>query len=170
MGIEVPIIPGLKPLTSKKQLSVIPRTFHVDIPTELSNEILKAKTDDDCKKIGQEMAYATIKRTERIWRACTALLYIRQYKNYLQCSEGSDVIFFRYAIKKERRICASLFLFFNQTLQYRFVYFHRVFLFQLCNPLFFHQQLVIVNHQSFCFFKCALIFCVKQFDNVTERS
>ncbi|MFT3846051.1 MAG: methylenetetrahydrofolate reductase [Lacibacter sp.] len=54
MGIEVPIIPGLKPLTSKKQLSVIPRTFHVDIPTELSNEILKAKSDDDCKKIGQE--------------------------------------------------------------------------------------------------------------------
>jgi methylenetetrahydrofolate reductase (NADPH) len=54
MGIEVPIIPGLKPLTSKKQLSVIPRTFHVDIPTELSNEILKAKTDDDCKKIGTD--------------------------------------------------------------------------------------------------------------------
>ena len=43
-GIDVPIIPGLKPLTSKKQLSVIPRTFHVDIPTELSNEIMRAKT------------------------------------------------------------------------------------------------------------------------------
>ncbi len=54
MGIEVPIIPGLKPLTSKKQLTVIPRTFHVDIPTELSNEIMRAKTDDDCKKIGTE--------------------------------------------------------------------------------------------------------------------
>jgi len=54
MGIEVPIIPGLKPLTTKKQLTVIPRTFHVDIPTELSNEITKAKTDEDCKKIGTE--------------------------------------------------------------------------------------------------------------------
>ena len=31
-GINVPIIPGLKPITSKKQLSVIPRTFNVDIP------------------------------------------------------------------------------------------------------------------------------------------
>ncbi|MEQ1799774.1 MAG: methylenetetrahydrofolate reductase [Lacibacter sp.] len=54
MGIEVPIIPGLKPLTTKKQLTVIPRTFHVDIPTELSNEITKAKTDEDCKKIGTD--------------------------------------------------------------------------------------------------------------------
>lgn len=54
MGIEVPIIPGLKPLTTKKQLSVIPRTFHVDIPTELSSEIMKAKTDEDCKKIGTD--------------------------------------------------------------------------------------------------------------------
>lgn len=54
MGIDVPIIPGLKPLTTKKQLSVIPRMFHVDIPTELSNEMMKAKTDDDCKRVGTE--------------------------------------------------------------------------------------------------------------------
>ena len=54
MGIQVPIIPGLKPLTSKKQLSVIPRTFHIDIPTDLSNEMMKAKSDEDCKKIGTE--------------------------------------------------------------------------------------------------------------------
>ena len=54
MGIQVPIIPGLKPLTTKKQLSVIPRTFHVDIPTELSNEMMKAKTDEDCKKVGTD--------------------------------------------------------------------------------------------------------------------
>jgi methylenetetrahydrofolate reductase (NADPH) len=53
-GINVPIIPGLKPLTSKKQLSVIPRTFHVDIPNELSEEIQKAKTDADVEKVGSE--------------------------------------------------------------------------------------------------------------------
>ena len=53
-GIDVPIIPGLKPITSKKQLSIIPRTFHVDIPAELSNEIMKCKTDDDCKQVGTE--------------------------------------------------------------------------------------------------------------------
>lgn len=53
-GINVPIIPGLKPITTKKQLSVLPRTFHVDIPSELSNEILKCKTDADVEKVGTE--------------------------------------------------------------------------------------------------------------------
>ena len=53
-GIHVPIIPGLKPITSKKQLMVLPRTFHVDIPTDLSNEILKCKTDADVEEVGSE--------------------------------------------------------------------------------------------------------------------
>lgn len=53
-GIKVPIIPGLKPITTRKQLSVIPRTFYVDIPTELSNEILTCKDDKDVEKIGAE--------------------------------------------------------------------------------------------------------------------
>ncbi|MCE3282106.1 MAG: methylenetetrahydrofolate reductase [Chitinophagaceae bacterium] len=51
-GINVPIIPGLKPITTKKQLSVLPRIFHVDFPTELSNEILKCKTDADVEEVG----------------------------------------------------------------------------------------------------------------------
>ena len=53
-GIEVPIIPGLKPITTKKQLSVLPRAFHVDIPTDLSNEIIKCKTDAEVEIVGQE--------------------------------------------------------------------------------------------------------------------
>lgn len=54
MGITVPIIPGLKPLTNKKQLAILPRIFHVDIPTELSNAINQCKTDADCEKVGTE--------------------------------------------------------------------------------------------------------------------
>ena len=53
-GIKVPIIPGLKPITTKKQLSVLPRTFHVDIPNELSKEIMKCKTDAEVAVVGQE--------------------------------------------------------------------------------------------------------------------
>jgi methylenetetrahydrofolate reductase (NADPH) len=53
-GISVPIIPGLKPISTKKQLSVIPRTFFVDIPTDLSNEIEKCKEDKDVELVGQE--------------------------------------------------------------------------------------------------------------------
>jgi methylenetetrahydrofolate reductase (NADPH) len=54
MGINVPIIPGLKPLTNKKQLSVLPRIFHVDIPSDLSNAIMKCKTDAECEQVGTE--------------------------------------------------------------------------------------------------------------------
>jgi methylenetetrahydrofolate reductase (NADPH) len=53
-GIHIPIIPGLKPITSKKQMTVLPRTFHVDIPTELSNEIQKCKTDEEVEAVGTE--------------------------------------------------------------------------------------------------------------------
>jgi len=53
-GITVPIIPGLKPISTKKQLTVIPRTFHVDIPEPLSNEILKCKNDEEVEIVGTE--------------------------------------------------------------------------------------------------------------------
>ena len=46
-GIDVPIIPGLKPITNKKQLTMLPKVFHVDIPTDLSNAIMKCKTDEE---------------------------------------------------------------------------------------------------------------------------
>jgi methylenetetrahydrofolate reductase (NADPH) len=54
IGITAPIIPGLKPITTKKQLTVLPRTFHVDLPSELANEIINCKTDEDVEKIGTE--------------------------------------------------------------------------------------------------------------------
>jgi methylenetetrahydrofolate reductase (NADPH) len=53
-GIHVPIIPGLKPLTTKKQLTVLPRIFHVDLPTELILEVMKCKTDAEVEKVGTE--------------------------------------------------------------------------------------------------------------------
>jgi methylenetetrahydrofolate reductase (NADPH) len=64
-GIHVPIIPGLKPITNKKQLSVIPRTFHVDIPTELSVEIMKCKLDADVERVGTEWLIAQSKELKK---------------------------------------------------------------------------------------------------------
>lgn len=54
MGITVPIIPGLKPIYSKKQLTVLPKTFHIDLPSELSNEVLRCKNDEEVEKVGAE--------------------------------------------------------------------------------------------------------------------
>ena len=53
-GINVPIIPGLKPLTNKKQLTVIPRIFHVDLPNELIEAMNRTKTDEEAEKVGEE--------------------------------------------------------------------------------------------------------------------
>ena len=54
MGITIPIIPGIKPLAKLSQLTVVPRTFHCDIPEALAKEIVKCKTDDDARRLGIE--------------------------------------------------------------------------------------------------------------------
>ena len=54
MGITVPIIPGLKPIYNMKQLTMLPKVFHIDLPAALSNEILKCKTDTEVEKVGTE--------------------------------------------------------------------------------------------------------------------
>jgi len=53
-GIHVPVIPGLKPITTKKQLTMLPKVFHVDLPTDLSNAILKCKNDAEVEEVGKE--------------------------------------------------------------------------------------------------------------------
>ncbi|MFN0036786.1 MAG: methylenetetrahydrofolate reductase, partial [Saprospiraceae bacterium] len=51
-GIEVPIVPGLKPLTKKYQLNSIPRKFFINFPEEFVKEVLKAKDDEAVKQVG----------------------------------------------------------------------------------------------------------------------
>ncbi len=60
-GITVPIIPGIKPLTSLRQMSLLPRIFHIDIPLELANELMKCRSDEDVKKLGIEWGTAQAK-------------------------------------------------------------------------------------------------------------
>ncbi len=54
IGITVPIIPGLKPVYTRKQLTILPKTFHIDLPSELSNEMANCKTDLDVERVGTE--------------------------------------------------------------------------------------------------------------------
>ena len=53
-GITVPIVPGLKPLVTKRQLSILPQIFHVDIPDTLSIEVLKCKDNAEVRQVGIE--------------------------------------------------------------------------------------------------------------------
>lgn len=53
-GINVPIIAGLKPITTMNQLNLLPKVFHVDLPMELATELMKCKSDDDAKQVGVE--------------------------------------------------------------------------------------------------------------------
>lgn len=56
VGINVPIIPGLKPITSKQQLVNLPKIFHIDIPEDLASEIRKCEKDSQVREIGIEWA------------------------------------------------------------------------------------------------------------------
>lgn len=53
-GITVPIIPGLKPIATKKQLNLIPHRFKVDLPDDLIMAVVKAKDNDAVREIGIE--------------------------------------------------------------------------------------------------------------------
>ncbi len=56
MGITVPIIPGIKPINMKNQLTVLPKLFSTDLPQELASELAKCKNNDDARKVGTEWA------------------------------------------------------------------------------------------------------------------
>ena len=56
MGITIPIIPGIKPLTKRGQLSMIPKTFHCDLPEPLNKEVLRCQTDEQVRQVGIEWA------------------------------------------------------------------------------------------------------------------
>lgn len=55
-GITIPIIPGIKPFAKLSQLTVVPKTFHCDLPQELASEVVKCHTDADAKALGVEWA------------------------------------------------------------------------------------------------------------------
>jgi methylenetetrahydrofolate reductase (NADPH) len=72
LGIEVPIIPGIKPLTTKKQLTILPKVFHIDIPEELVIEVEKCKDDKAVKQVGIEWA---IQQSKELKAANTPVLH-----------------------------------------------------------------------------------------------
>lgn len=58
LGVTVPVIPGLKPLTTLNHLTMLPRTFHIDFPADLVRELQRCRTNDDVKTVGVEWGIA----------------------------------------------------------------------------------------------------------------
>ncbi|MEX0986074.1 MAG: methylenetetrahydrofolate reductase [Bacteroidales bacterium] len=57
-GITIPIVPGIKPITTMKDLELLPRVFHIDIPHALFAEARKCKTNEEAKALGIEWTIA----------------------------------------------------------------------------------------------------------------
>lgn len=57
-GVTIPIIPGIKPFKRMAQLSMIPKTFKIDLPEELTREVLKCKDDEAVRQVGVEWCIA----------------------------------------------------------------------------------------------------------------
>lgn len=56
VGITVPIIPGIKPLSKLSQLTLVPKTFRCDLPEPLAHELFRCTTDEAVKQVGIEWA------------------------------------------------------------------------------------------------------------------
>lgn len=53
-GIDVPIIPGIKPISALNDIKLLPQTFHIDLPSDLFNEVKKCKDDNEAREVGIE--------------------------------------------------------------------------------------------------------------------
>lgn len=70
IGINVPIIPGLKPLVKKSQLANLPKIFNIDIPEEFASEVRNAKDDNAVRKIGIEWTISQSKELIKFGIPC----------------------------------------------------------------------------------------------------
>ena len=55
-GIDVPIVPGLKPISIKSHINMLPKTFNIDIPQDLAMEIRKCEDNKKARQVGVEWA------------------------------------------------------------------------------------------------------------------
>ena len=68
--ITIPIIPGLKPLSTQKQLTLLPQRFHLNVPNPLVDEVLKCKTNEAVRQVGVEWAIQQTKELIEFGAPC----------------------------------------------------------------------------------------------------
>ncbi|MEL6392073.1 MAG: methylenetetrahydrofolate reductase [NAD(P)H] [Bacteroidota bacterium] len=88
MGIDVPIVPGLKPITKKYQLSSIPRNFYVDLPEDLVKAVSKAKDAEGRRQAGIAWCTAQSKELKAAGVPCLHYYTMGDSKTIKQVVEG----------------------------------------------------------------------------------
>lgn len=88
IGITIPIIPGLKPITTKSQLYRLPSTFHVDIPEELYLQVQKCKDDKEVSKVGIEWSIAQGKELVKNGAPCLHFFTMSHPKPIVEIAKG----------------------------------------------------------------------------------
>ena len=68
--ITIPIIPGLKPVSTNKQLTLLPQRFHLNMPNPLVDEVLKCKTNEQVRQVGVEWAIQQTKELIEFGAPC----------------------------------------------------------------------------------------------------
>jgi methylenetetrahydrofolate reductase (NADPH) len=68
--ITIPIIPGLKPISTQKQLTLLPHRFHLNMPNPLVDEVLKCKTNEQVRQVGVEWAIQQTKELIEFGAPC----------------------------------------------------------------------------------------------------
>ena len=68
--IIIPIIPGIKPMSTKKQLTLLPQRFHLNVPNPLVDQVLKCKTNEAIRQVGVEWAIQQTKELIEFGAPC----------------------------------------------------------------------------------------------------
>ena len=68
--ITIPIIPGIKPMSTKKQLTLLPQRFHLNVPNPLVDQVLKCKTNEAIRQVGVEWAIQQTKELIEFGAPC----------------------------------------------------------------------------------------------------
>ena len=89
-GITVPIIPGLKPITNKRHINFVPKTFAIDLPDAFADQLLACKSDEEIREAG--IAW-TIQQSKELIAAKAPCLHFYTMGKALEVQEIAKAIF-----------------------------------------------------------------------------
>ena len=69
-NITIPIIPGLKPISTTKQLTLLPQRFHLNVPNALVDTVIKCKNNEDVRRVGIEWSIQQTKELIEFGAPC----------------------------------------------------------------------------------------------------